>query len=715
MPLTLLVGPANAGKVAGLLDRYVAALDRDPFLVVPNRAEVERVERDLLVRGAGAARRLDRDVRRPVPSRSGTAGRTAAPALLSPAQRALVVARVISRTPLAAHRLPRPVSAASQRRLADALGELEAALVEPGRRRRRPRRALSRPTGGDRAPRRRRPPGPAAAGGGARRVRPRSMGHDPRPRLRLRGHERRPVAPARGARGAHRGLRLAAVRAGSSRVRGAGAHGERPRCSRGPPYRGAPAAGVVRVAGSGAPRAGAVHGCRRRAASRSRARVRFLEAAGSRAALELVGDGDPRPAARRVSRRRRSRSSCPSVESRLASARDSVRRAWRAVRVRRASCVSGAPPSAVRCSASAVSPGSRAAGADLYSLPSLAVLGHRRASASTSSRGGCAGGPCRPGPSRGGDAEAARSPIPALDRLREPAVAARGRARGRAGDAAGGVGARAAPGSRTPPASTSGPRRRPSASSTSWRRWLEPSDAATGGAGEDARASVTVVAAPARVRAACAVLDLLRARTRRFGVVFVLGLEEGVLPRRAVDSPFLPDEQRAPPRGCGHRQAAACARTRSARDRYLFYTACTRPWERLYLVREAATDDGRPLEPSPFWEEVRRASRAADVERWTRRRPLSALSWELHRAPTERERLRAVGGARGRGARPRRARSPRPGAGSARSSGRSAPSQRPTRLANPAVLRVLREQTRFSVDRARDSSATARRCGSSSG
>ncbi len=50
MPLTLLVGPANAGKVAGLLDRYVAALDRDPFLVVPNRAEVERVERDLLAR-----------------------------------------------------------------------------------------------------------------------------------------------------------------------------------------------------------------------------------------------------------------------------------------------------------------------------------------------------------------------------------------------------------------------------------------------------------------------------------------------------------------------------------------------------------------------------------------------------------------------------------------------------------------------------------------
>src|SRR5215218_2792470 len=50
MPLALLVGPANAGKVARLLDRYLDALDSEPFLVVPNRAEVDRVERDLLAR-----------------------------------------------------------------------------------------------------------------------------------------------------------------------------------------------------------------------------------------------------------------------------------------------------------------------------------------------------------------------------------------------------------------------------------------------------------------------------------------------------------------------------------------------------------------------------------------------------------------------------------------------------------------------------------------
>ena len=87
-----------------------------------------------------------------------------------------------------------------------------------------------------------------------------------------------------------------------------------------------------------------------------------------------------------------------------------------------------------------------------------------------------------------------------------------------------------------------------------------------------------------------AVLDLLRARTRRAEVVFVLGLEEGVFPQRTQSSPFLDDDRR--------RELDETARLARpdpvARARYLFYTACTRPSRRLYLVREAATDDGAP-------------------------------------------------------------------------------------------------------------------------
>ena len=59
-------------------------------------------------------------------------------------------------------------------------------------------------------------------------------------------------------------------------------------------------------------------------------------------------------------------------------------------------------------------------------------------------------------------------------------------------------------------------------------------------------------------------------------------------------------------------------------------------------MREAATDEGSPREPSPFWDEVAALFDPDEVRRWTRRRPLSRLTWELEAAPTERERLRAL-------------------------------------------------------------------------
>ncbi len=56
MGLSLVVGPAHAGKVALLLERYLAVLERDPWLIVPNRVDVDRVERDLLRRPARFSR-----------------------------------------------------------------------------------------------------------------------------------------------------------------------------------------------------------------------------------------------------------------------------------------------------------------------------------------------------------------------------------------------------------------------------------------------------------------------------------------------------------------------------------------------------------------------------------------------------------------------------------------------------------------------------------
>jgi ATP-dependent helicase/DNAse subunit B len=190
-----------------------------------------------------------------------------------------------------------------------------------------------------------------------------------------------------------------------------------------------------------------------------------------------------------------------------------------------------------------------------------------------------------------------------------------------------------------------------------------------------------------------AVVNLLRARTRRFDAVFVLGLEEGSLPRRGGGSPFLDDEAR---RGLDERGARLARPDAVTRDRYLFYTACTRASQRLYLVREAADDDGSPREASPFWHDVQALFDGEDVRRWTRRRPLSALTWPLEEAPTERERLRALAELAARDASAAEALARANGWDRRLERARGA-FRRPTRLTHPLVLEQLGSRTSFGV------------------
>jgi ATP-dependent helicase/DNAse subunit B len=191
-----------------------------------------------------------------------------------------------------------------------------------------------------------------------------------------------------------------------------------------------------------------------------------------------------------------------------------------------------------------------------------------------------------------------------------------------------------------------------------------------------------------------AVLDLPRARTRRFEVVFLLGLEEGRLPRRGHESPFLADDTR---RALDERSRSRLSRPdQVGRDRYLFYTACTRATHRVYLAREAAGDEGSPREPSPFWDEVVSLFPPDDVRLWTRRRPLSQPTWPLESAPTERERLRAVAlrAADDRAV----AESIAAANGWERRLSRALRAfERPTRLTHPHVLAELRARSTFGV------------------
>jgi len=123
--LALIAGPANAGKVELLLDRYLEALDREPVLIVPTGSDVERVERQLLERQpcllSGSIGTFD-----DVFARIAGVERK----VISRAQRALLVRRVVAGAPLDG-------LAASARfggfadSLLQALGEVESGLLDP--------------------------------------------------------------------------------------------------------------------------------------------------------------------------------------------------------------------------------------------------------------------------------------------------------------------------------------------------------------------------------------------------------------------------------------------------------------------------------------------------------------------------------------------------------------------------------------------------------
>ncbi len=231
------------------------------------------------------------------------------------------------------------------------------------------------------------------------------------------------------------------------------------------------------------------------------------------------------------------------------------------------------------------------------------------------------------------------------------------------------------------------------------RSLLDELDAWAGLAGGISREDVVAALERATVRGASAgepgrvaVTDLSRVRTRRLDAVYVLGLEEGSLPRRRDGSPFLDDDAR---RALGGRLLRA---DQASRDRYLFYTACTRPSRRLTLVREAATDEGSPREPSPFWEEVTALFPAEDVARWTRRRALSALTWPLEAAPSDRERLRALALLAAEPANGDEARSLARANGWERRLDRALRAfDRRTRLRHPLVLRQFADRATFNV------------------
>lgn len=130
-------------------------------------------------------------------------------------------------------------------------------------------------------------------------------------------------------------------------------------------------------------------------------------------------------------------------------------------------------------------------------------------------------------------------------------------------------------------------------------------------------------------------------RARRFEAVFVLGLQEGELPRRAAPEPFLSDEDR---------RALATAsglvlpvrEDRLERERYLFYVCASRAERLLVLSSRSSDEEGNPQTESYFVDDVRMLLEdGAEL----RTRSLSEVTWGPDDAPTAAEWDRALAAA----------------------------------------------------------------------
>ncbi len=100
-----------------------------------------------------------------------------------------------------------------------------------------------------------------------------------------------------------------------------------------------------------------------------------------------------------------------------------------------------------------------------------------------------------------------------------------------------------------------------------------------------------------------AVVDPLSLRARRVRMVFACGLQEGVFPAASTSRPLLSEEDR---RGLANASGLVLRSEPDAlaAERYLLYALASRPQERLTLSWHTADEDGAPLAPSLFVEDV---------------------------------------------------------------------------------------------------------------
>jgi ATP-dependent helicase/DNAse subunit B len=124
---------------------------------------------------------------------------------------------------------------------------------------------------------------------------------------------------------------------------------------------------------------------------------------------------------------------------------------------------------------------------------------------------------------------------------------------------------------------------------------------------------------------AVAVLDPLALRARRVRALFLCGLQANVFPAPAHPPPWLSEEER---RGLAEASGLGLALPDSplAAERYLFYAAISRPEEVLALSWHSAADDGDSTFPSLFLDDLCDLF-PEDLRQQRRARPAGAAHW----------------------------------------------------------------------------------------
>ncbi len=178
------------------------------------------------------------------------------------------------------------------------------------------------------------------------------------------------------------------------------------------------------------------------------------------------------------------------------------------------------------------------------------------------------------------------------------------------------------------------------------------------------------------------ILDVQRARARRFAVVAVLGLVEGEFPGHSDPPALLTRGQRTQ---LDSLAGGGLFVPEANQEAALFVSALSRAWQLLLLSARDADDGGGEVMPSRFWS-LSRALLGADRGD-CQTRTLAEVVFGVEAAPSLRHYLRACA-AQGC--------SPHPGVRPSGHEGQARPWRRPpARLTDPAILEELAETESF--------------------